>query len=371
MPAFPRPHTTDFDREVWCLLGLPFDALTLRQTMNAVQHAARTRTRCFITTPNLNYVISCRSDVALRGSVLRSDLSVPDGMPLIWAARLMGLPLTERVAGSSLIDALRRDVANRLSVYFFGGSDGVAAIASDALNATSGGLTCAGFHSPGFGSVADMSSAGVLAEIDRANADFLVVALPARKGQMWLLDNLARLEVPVAANLGAVINFVAGTITRAPLKWQQAGFEWLWRVKQEPQLWRRYLHDGAIFATLFFTQILPSAIAARLGRPSATAIASARVTRVIAAGVCRLSLSGGWTTQNLQPLRDAFRQAVAEALDIELDLGSVVHVDSAAIGLVMLLRGHQHTVGRRLIVGSCSRATRRQLNRSGAGYLLA
>ncbi len=364
------PSATDFDRDVYCVLGLPFDALGLREAAESVRTAARRRQRCFITTPNLNYVIACRTDIALQASVLQSDLSVADGMPLIWAARLLGVPLPERVAGSSLVDALRRIDAEQLSAFFFGGSDGVAAAACDALNETPHGLTCAGFLSPGFGTVPEMSTPEVHATINRSGADFLIVALPAKKGQMWILSNLSRLAPPIVANLGAVVNFVAGTVVRAPLRWQRLGLEWLWRIRQEPQLWRRYLHDGRSLLGLLVTQVFTEMIVRRIDRPSIEAIHAARATAHAEGDVCRLRMVGAWTAANLQALRNAVRGAVEMRRDVMVDLGEVAFLDRACIGLLLLLRGHQAKVGRRLTMSGPTPTLLRQLRRSGAAYLL-
>ncbi len=364
-----RP-TTDFERKVHGLLGLPFDALDLDGAVDAIHAAASERRRCFLTTPNLNYVIACRSDAALRDSVLRSDLSVPDGMPLIWVARLLGIPLRQRVAGSSVMEALRHGDETRLSVYLFGGPDGVAAQACRIINARASGLACAGFHSPGFGSIAEMSTPEVLAAIDRSNADFLMVALPARKGQMWILDNLDRLRPPVVANLGAVVNFIAGTVVRAPERWQKLGLEWLWRIRQEPALWRRYAGDGMGFVRLLVTQVLPAVVAARFASRSGSPVDVARVSVVPRQDTRRIVLSGGWTSHNLAPMRRAFAESVASPTDVELDLAAVRSVDSACIGLWMLLRGHQEKVQRRLSLCLASTTVRRQLARCGAAYLL-
>ena len=365
------PAATDFDRDVHCVLGLPFDAVSLSRTAETVRSAAQNRRRCFITTPNLNYVVACRTDVELRASVLRSDLSVADGMPLVWVARLLGVPLPERVAGSSLVDALRRSEAKKLSVFFFGGSDGVAGAACEALEDASQGLTCAGFLSPGFGTIAEMSTPEVLATIERSAADFLIVALPARKGQLWILANLPHLAAPVVANLGAVVNFVAGTVVRAPARWQRWGLEWLWRIREEPQLWRRYLHDGRALAGMLLLQVLPEMVYGRVDRPSKEAIGSARATVSVEATACRVTLSGAWTADNVRTLRDAVRTAVEAPRDLTIDLTEATYLDRRCIGLLMLLRGHQAKVERRWTVATPRRRLFRQLRRNGAGYLLA
>ncbi|WP_052063418.1 WecB/TagA/CpsF family glycosyltransferase [Nitrincola sp. A-D6] len=245
-------------RQQWLLLGLPFDAVTLDQACDRVFAAIRERQRCFISTPNLNFVISARGDEVFSRSVMLSDLSLADGMPLIWASRWLRLPIPERVAGSSLFDELvsRSSESQPLRVFFFGGDPGVAEKASTILNDRSDHVVCCGFLDPGRGDIASMSTPDIIAQINAAEADFLVVSLGAKKGQAWIMHNLDALEVPVVSHLGAVVNFVAGTVRRAPLMWQKVGLEWLWRITEEPHLWKRYWNDG-ILAIKLFARLLP------------------------------------------------------------------------------------------------------------------
>ncbi|WP_312028340.1 WecB/TagA/CpsF family glycosyltransferase [Aquabacterium sp. J223] len=248
-PALPAP--------VW-LLGLPFHPIDLPGAMAAVRRAARQRQRLFISTPNVNFAVAAAAQPAFRDSVLRSDLSLADGMPLVWLARRLGLPITQRVAGSDLFAALRRPPADGtppLKVYFFGGPPGVAAQAGERLNAERGGLVCVGHASPGFGSVEAMSAPELIDDINRSGADFLVVALGAQKGQAWILHNLPRLKPPVVSHLGAVVNFVAGAVRRAPPWMQRTGLEWLWRIREEPGLVKRYAGDGLALARLVWDEL--------------------------------------------------------------------------------------------------------------------
>ena len=112
------------------------------------------------------------------------------------------------------------------------------------LNAENGGLVCVGALNPGYGTIEDMSGDAIIAAVNASKAEFLVVALGARKGQTWLLRNHHRLRVPVRAHLGAAVNFQAGSVKRAPRAIRKVGLEWLWRIKEEPHLRIRYWHDG-------------------------------------------------------------------------------------------------------------------------------
>ena len=242
------------------IAGLPFHVLTRPQAVERICLAIRDQQPLFLSTPNLNFLVAAQSDAAFRESVLCSDLSVADGMPILWLAKRQGTPLPERVAGSDLFEALRRGegqtiLGRPLRVFFFGGPPGVAQRACDVLNAehaAGGPMLGVGALSPGFGSVEQMSSEDILAAINASSADFLVVALGAKKGQAWIMRNRARLQVPVVSHLGAVVNFVAGTVQRAPVHWQRLGLEWLWRIKEEPALFGRYWRDGWAFWRLWW-----------------------------------------------------------------------------------------------------------------------
>ncbi|MDO8989430.1 MAG: WecB/TagA/CpsF family glycosyltransferase [Sideroxyarcus sp.] len=330
----------DFNREVHCLLGLPFDAVNMPSAVRRIRASAADRSPCFLSTPNLNFLIAAQSDAAFRNSVINSHLSIADGMPLIWIARLLGIPIRERVAGSALFDALRLDTGKPLSVFFFGGPDGAAEAACRQLNLKKRGLTCAGFESPGFGTIEEMSDDGIIQRINASNADFLVVSLGAKKGQAWIERNRGRITVPVISHLGAVVNFVAGTVLRAPVWMQNTGLEWLWRIKEDPALWRRYFWDGLALLKLLAVRVLPYVWFLLRHKP---------VDGQLTAGVETtedeenfiIHLRGVWTLQNIQTLRDCFIKAARAEKDVRLEMSGVTYVDSAFVGLVMLLQGHQ------------------------------
>ncbi len=363
----------DFSRNVHCLLGLPFDIVDMAAAVARVRSAAAGGAPCFLSTPNLNFLIACRGDAAFRDSVITSDLSIADGMPLVWMARLLGMPIRQRVAGSSLFETLRHDSARPLSVYFFGGPDGVAERACKRLSAESCGLTCVGFECPGFGSVEEMSSKATIDRINASGAGFLVVALGAKKGQAWIVRNRNRLAVPVISHLGAVVNFVAGTVARAPRWMQRSGLEWVWRIKEEPGLLPRYWQDGLAMMKLLATRILPAAWHARRHRPSPADLAAAAVTDEAiaeAGGIAMIQLKGAWNSGNLAPLRASFAKAAASDRVIALDLSGVSAVDSAFIGLVMLLYGHQAERDSRLVVKGVTADVRRMFELSCAEFIL-
>lgn len=361
----------DFHRDVYCLLGLPFDAVDMAGAVQCVRGAAAQRTPCFISTPNLNFLIGCRTDSQFRDSVIHSELSVADGMPLVWIARWLGIPIRERVAGSDLFEELKKGTSTRLMVYFFGGMEGVAEAACRRLNAEPSGLVCAGYESPGFGSVEEMSSDESIAKINASGADFLVVSLSAKKGQAWIEHNRARISVAVISNLGATLNFAAGTVKRAPAWMQNIGLEWLWRIKEEPMLWRRYFGEAVALLALLATRVLPYAWYLRRHKADAEGLATARVETSEDRQNYVVRLRGAWTQANIAPLRDCFSKAVLTGKDVRLEMGGVPYVDTAFVGLVMLLHGHQKQHGRQLVIVSLQKPVQRVIKYCCAEYLCA
>lgn len=359
----------DFDRNVHCLLGLPFDAMDMAEAVRRVREAAAQRTPCFLATPNLNFLIACQTDSKFRESVINSDLSLADGMPLVWIARLLGIPIRQRVAGSDLFEQLGKGPSTRLSVYFFGGMEDVAEAACQRLNAKLSGLVCAGYETPGFGSVESMSSDDQIAKINASGADFLLVALGASKGQAWIERNRARISVPVVGHLGAVVNFVAGTVSRAPPWMRRTGLEWLWRIREEPGLWRRYFHDGLALLRLLVTRILPCALLARRHPPSREELAAATVRVMAREQTSIVCCRGAWSVRNINRLRPGFKAAAARARDIELHMEQVTYVDSAFIGLLMLLYKNQLRQGKRLISTGLPKRIEKIFRWHGAEFL--
>jgi len=330
------PVVTDFTRPVYCVLGLPFDALDMPQTVALLLARAGSDERCFFSTPNLNFLITSQQDAVFRDSVLRSSLSLADGMPVVWLAKLLGLPFTDRVAGATVFERLRDQRAMPLGVFFFGGPDGVAQQAADVLNAGEGRMRCVGAYSPGFGTIEDMSTPAIIERINASHADLLVVSLGAKRGQAWIEHNLAALDTPLISHLGAVVNFVAGTVSRAPSLVGRLGLEWLWRIKEEPALWRRYWGDGMALVRLLTTRALPAALDARRLR---TATAAPVLQESDDGHLYSLTLGGAWRDAALGELRAALARATAQPRRMHLVLREDCSLDSAALGLLCCYTG--------------------------------
>lgn len=364
------PSAPDFTRNVVCIFGLPFDAVTMAQAVHRVREAAGSRQALLLSTANLNFVVAARSDPFFRHSVIHSSLLLADGMPIVWISRLLALTVTERVPGSGLFEALSRlDPRHPTRIYFFGGPDGVAQRAAERINEQSAGLRCIGYESPGLGNVDSMSGDEQIERINAADPDFVVVALGARKGQAWIERNRLRMRTGIVSHLGAVINFAAGSVRRAPQAMQRLGLEWLWRIKEEPQLWRRYADDAAVLARLMLTSVLPlylhglamrwtprpPGLQAHLGRQG---------------GVPYLTLSGSCDAANADVLREVLARVAALRSDVVVDLGGVGYIDAQAMGLLLLLYGFERDIGRSLRFTGLRRELRQQFIRHCTDFLI-
>lgn len=359
----------DFDRDVWCVLGLPFDRADVPAAAEAVSSAARTGRRLSFVTPNTNWLVRAATDRAVRKQILNADMSLADGAPIVALARLLGAPLPGRAAGADLFEALKARPAvpgRRLRVFFFGGRDGAADAAAAAVNAGNFGVEAAGALNPGHGDIDSMSRPEILSAINAAQPDFVLVALGAGKGQAWIETNLGALNAPVVAHLGAVVDFSAGFIRRAPKWMARAGLEWAWRIKEERALWRRYAADGATLLGLFLRNVAPQLA---LARAVQTDSASASVSTMDGATVLRLA--GSMTQAGLAPVRRAFRDAAQTRRDIILDLSGVTGCDRSFLGLVLMLEKVSLNAGVTLSVAGARKTMRRLLALNGMDYAQA
>jgi len=204
----------------------------------------------YTVTPNVDHLIKLRHDPEFRAAYAAADLSVPDGVPLLWASRLLGTPLPERVNGTDLFVRLCAMAARKdYSVYLVGGAPGTAAAATRVLREQHDGLRIAGNACPPIGF--DRRSATndpVVEAVAASGADILFVALGAPKQEKWIHAHGNRTGVRHAIGIGGSFALIAGDIRRAPLWAQRSGLEWAWRLAHEPKrLWRRYLVDDLPF----------------------------------------------------------------------------------------------------------------------------
>jgi N-acetylglucosaminyldiphosphoundecaprenol N-acetyl-beta-D-mannosaminyltransferase len=365
---------SDLTRSVYCILGMPIDAINMATVVHRVEAAAADRSVFLISTPNLNFLVSSLSDPEFRESLLDSNLCPPDGAPIVWIARLLGLPIKERAAGSDLLDRLQARGAGtrRLTIFLFGGAKGVAAAAARKLNAEPGGLNCVGTMDPGFCEVSEMSQDHIIDAVNSSGADFLALSLGAKKGQLWLQRNHNRLTIPIRAHLGAAINFQAGIVKRAPPIARAWGLEWLWRIKEEHYLWKRYRDDGLALLRLLLTRVLPLAVITRWHQfrrkhqPQDLLIEKSHDGQSI-----MISLCGVASERHIPKATSCFQEALTGKQNIIIDLSNTRLIDARFLGLLLMLRKELRSRGAKLIFTGVSHAIERIFRFNELGFLLS
>jgi N-acetylglucosaminyldiphosphoundecaprenol N-acetyl-beta-D-mannosaminyltransferase len=246
--------------------GVDFDALSEQQVVARIIGDSDDGQGGWVVTPNIDICRQLRRDPAARALVSAASLVVADGMPLIWASRLRGDPLPERVAGASLIFTLSEAAAaSGKSVYLLGGAPGVPARAAAALGRRYPGLMVAGVHAPPFGFDREPGEIeAIAARLARAKPDIVFVGLGFPKQERVIAALAPDLPAVWFVGCGAAIPFAAGTLPRAPRWMQLLGLEWTHRLITEPRrLFHRYLVNDVPFALRL---LLASALTLHKGR---------------------------------------------------------------------------------------------------------
>lgn len=363
----------DLSREIHGLLGIPIDVVDVQGALARVTIAATRDIPFLLSTANLNFLATSLLDSDFRESLLQSDLCTADGMPIVWLARILGVSLRERVAGSDLFEALKssRYGAQPLAVFFFGGPEGIAAAACKTLNAERTGLVCAGSFYPGFGTIEEMSTNAVLATLNSSGANFLAVALGAKKGQAWLRQNHSRIRIPIRVHLGATIAFQAGTVNRAPSSMRRWGFEWLWRIKEEPQLWLRYLSDGLMLLRLMLTRVIPLILVQRLDRLRWRKSAELSIIKTEDNNTVTLSLNGAALAKNVEKTVPYFRDVATSGKDVVINCINLSLADTRFLGLLLMLNKQLKSRNLSLRLTGVSPRVKRFFRLNEFGFLLS
>jgi N-acetylglucosaminyldiphosphoundecaprenol N-acetyl-beta-D-mannosaminyltransferase len=246
------------------LMGLPVDQLTEVATIETVMDAVQAGRGGCLFTPNLHHMqaFANGSDGAvyeLSSQLPGARLVVADGMPLIWASRLRGTPLPERVAGSNLIWSLTAAAAREgASIFLLGGNPGAAEACAQRMRDDYRGVRIAGLTAPPPGFENDGRALAEIVGTLRATApDIVYLALGFPKQEKLALALARELPATWFVGVGISFSFVCGEVRRAPRWMQAAGLEWLHRLMQEPRrLFRRYVIDGLPFAARMFVHAL-------------------------------------------------------------------------------------------------------------------
>ncbi|MET0930623.1 MAG: WecB/TagA/CpsF family glycosyltransferase [Aeromicrobium sp.] len=231
------------------LFGLQIDAVSLDDVVRLAESAVGSRRRLLIGVVNAAKVVHLRSDALLRDSLLECDVVLADGQSVVWASRLLGRPLPERVAGIDLFEQLLSLAdRDRRSVYLLGATPVVLQAVERHVAARWPGARVVGSRDGYFG---ETESPLVAGDISASGADMLFLGMPSPKKETFLATHGSTLGVPVMHGVGGSFDVLGGLTKRAPERWQRWGMEWLYRLLQEPgRLWKRYLTTNTAFLFL-------------------------------------------------------------------------------------------------------------------------
>jgi N-acetylglucosaminyldiphosphoundecaprenol N-acetyl-beta-D-mannosaminyltransferase len=240
------------------ILGIPIAMTDYERAMAVMDGMIARGERGYVCCVAVHAVMVAESDAEMRAALRGSTLTVPDGMPLVWAANLMGEGLGNRVYGPELMRRYNercRDRGHR--VWLYGGRD-QGSLAQLALNMhrQNPGIRVVGGYSPPFRQLTTAEEDEIARQINAAKPDVLWVGIGVPKQEKWMARMRDRLEVPVMCAVGAAFDFHAGRISQAPPWMQKRGLEWTYRIAQEPRrLLPRYLYYNPRFMTAVGRQL--------------------------------------------------------------------------------------------------------------------
>ncbi len=219
------------------ILNVGFDDLDKDGAVERALELIRGHSGGWVVTPNPEIVLECRRNPQLAQAVREAALVIPDGIGVIYASRILGTPLREKIAGIDFACALMEKLARSSgSVYLFGAKPGVAEAAAKTLMQAYPGLRICGTHDGYFS-----DDGPILTDIRESRPDLVLVCLGAPKQELWMREHAAVLDAGLMIGLGGSLDVFAGTAQRAPDGWQRLGLEWLYRLLKEPKRIRRMI----------------------------------------------------------------------------------------------------------------------------------
>ncbi len=241
------------------VLGTPVSVIDYEATMDLMDAMVAQRERGYVCVAPVHAVIEARDDREMRSALEGATMVVPDGMPVVWAANLLGESLEDRVYGPELMLRYSDRCAERgLRVWLYGGRDqGALAQLALSMRRRHPGIQVVGGWSPPFRPLTAGEEGWVEREINEARPDVLWVGIGVPKQEKWMARMRERLDVPVMCGVGAAFDFHAGRVPMAPSWMQRRGLEWVYRAAQEPRrLLPRYLYTNPRFVLSFAGQYL-------------------------------------------------------------------------------------------------------------------
>ena len=297
----------------------------MAETLEQIDRLVAGRKPAYLVTANLDFAAQASEDVELQRILVEAEIVLCDGTPLVWASRLTGKPLRERVAGSDLVPRLAAHAEKKgYKIFLLGGELSSLKGASENLQRKYPALPAVHYYSPPFAPLHEFDNQQILEEIRKASPDILLVAFGCPKQEKWIYMHYRKLGVPCCIGIGATVDFLAGKVSRAPAWVARTGLEWVYRVLQEPRrLAGRYMKD-----VLFLVR-------QTLRESRAIAAASAgekteQVPTTMSDGLEIISWYGALTSAHVEDLpMPSYKNSFV------IDLSKVTNVDSRGLGTML------------------------------------
>ena len=229
------------------------DNVTESEAINYIEQCIKNRKIGHVITPNVDQIVRIEKDPYFKKICDNAELLLVDGHPLMWISKWYRTPFKEKICGSDLVPHLCELASKKgYKIFLLGAAEGVAKMATENLEQQYPGIKVVGYYSPPFGFEIDKS------EIERINslllqseADLLFVGMGVPKQDIFIYENMNKYNIPMSFSIGATIDFIAGVQKRAP-KWiNSIGFEWLYRLINNPKrMFKRYLRDDLLIFKL-------------------------------------------------------------------------------------------------------------------------
>lgn len=240
------------------VLGVPVSALSFDEALTTIDQWIAGGERHYVCTLDVHALIESQSAADIRNIYRSAAMVAPDGMPLVWLLHRYGYPSAGRICGPDLMPALFRHSQGRGHRHFlYGSSERTLSLLQNRLGQVFPGATIAGCYSPPYRALTPEEEHEVDRAINAAEPDIVWVGLGAPKQDRWMAAHRSALTAPVLIGVGAAFDMLAGTVNRAPRFLRQTGFEWMFRVVQEPRrLSKRYLKSNSKFAVMLVGDML-------------------------------------------------------------------------------------------------------------------
>ncbi len=340
------------------VLGIPFNDVSFEDAVEWTRQRVLSRQPAYIATANMDFIMQAWRDPELQRILFEADLVVADGIPIVWLSRLLGPGLKGRVTGSDLVPLLAKLAAREgFSLFCLGGAPGVAEKAAAKLVERNPGLRIAGCYSPPKADILNMDNPAILARLETAAPDILLVAFGAPKQEKWVNLHIRQWRVPVSMGVGGSLDFLAGIQKRAPKFVQKLALEWLWRMLSDPpRLVRRYIANFAFFGSVVFKLACLRGSPTHASRhPGATPPDLALAEKLHAKWMAFPSAA---SSGDLETFRSACAVETT-ARTLVLDLGTRTWMNSRELGILLDLSRVSRAAGRRLYVRApCPRVSR-------------